>query len=93
MPSNANSSIYEVEECDGLVTIKMIPKQLRISHMLCYHLNDILRAYINSIYLKTVPHEYVIQMIQWYQHDNTVSFIINRALDNEITFNVGSLYR
>jgi hypothetical protein len=56
MPSNAHSSIYEVEECDGLVTIKMIPKQLRISHMLCSHLNDILGAYINSISLKTVTH-------------------------------------
>jgi hypothetical protein len=76
-----------VEECDGLVTKKMIPEQLRISHMLCYHPNDILRAYINSISLKTVPHVYVIQMTQWYQHDNIVTFIINRALDNVVTFN------
>jgi len=61
--------------------------------MLCYHLNDVLRAYINSISLKTVAHEYVIQMTQWYQHDNTVSFITNRALDNEVTFNKSSLHR
>jgi hypothetical protein len=63
--SNAHSSIYEMEECDGLVTMKMVPKQLGILHVLCYHLNYILRAYINGIYLKTVPHEYVIQMTQW----------------------------
>lgn len=93
MSSNAHSSIYEVEECDDLVTMKMNPKQLRISHMLYCHLNDILRVYINSISLKTVPHEYVIQMTQWYQHDNTVSYIIKRALDNEVTFNKSSLHR
>jgi hypothetical protein len=93
MLSNAHSSIYEVEECDGLVTKKIIPKQLRISHILCFHQNDILRTYINSISLKTVPREYVIHMRQWYQHANTVSFIINRAFDNEVTFNRCSLHR
>jgi len=46
MPFNAHSSIHEVGECDGLVTMKMIPKKLRISHILCYHLHDISRAYI-----------------------------------------------
>jgi len=93
MLSNAHSSICEVEECDGLVTKNIIPKQLRISHNLCFHRNDILRTYINSISLKTVPHEYVIQMTRWYQHENTVSFIINRALDNEVTFNIRNLHR
>jgi len=73
--------------------MEMIPKKLRISHILCYHLHDILRAYINSISVTTVPHEYVIQMTQWYQHENAVSFIINRALDNEVTFNISSLHR
>ena len=82
-----------MEECDDLVTMKMTPRQLRISHILCCHLNDILRAYINNISLKTVPHEYVIQMTQWYHYENTVSFIINRALDNEVTFNISSLHR
>jgi len=93
LKSNTHSSIYEVEECDGLLTMKMIPKQLRISHMLCCHLYDILRAYINSISRKTVPHEHGIQMTQWYQHDNTVSFIINRAFDNEVVYLKKNLHR